>query len=254
MAADSVTGGAVRLRRFDGHHEVELADAAAGNPLGAALTDQLLAAVEAAAADPGCWAVLIRAAGTHFCRGLDLANVPPDWYQDAARMPPWRLFSLLREAPVLTVALVDGHATGGGVALAAACDLVVVGQAASFRLTELLLGLVPALAMPFVADRVGAARAYRMALTAQLVTAREAMRTGLADLAYDNAGEAAQPLLTMLRRVTPDTLRALKRLRASLYPWPPSLGEAAGLAILDRLRNPAVQARIDAFRSAGVPL
>ena len=254
MDGRQLTGAAVRVRRFDGHHEVELVDAAGGNALGPALIGPLLDALDRAAADPGCRAVLISAAGPHFCRGLDLSGVPEEWYADPGQMPPWRLFSALHDAPVTTVALVDGAATGGGVALAAACDLVVVGADAGFRLTELLLGLVPALAMPFVAGRVGVQVAYRMALTAAPVDPQEAVRTGLADLAYPRARDGARPLLTALRRIAPETIRAMKKLRASLYPRPPWLAQTAGLATIDRLRDPAVRARIDAIRSAGAQL
>lgn len=254
MDSSPVTSSPIHVRRFDGHLEVELVDTARGNLLGPGLIGSLLAALEGAAADPGCRAVLISANGQHFCRGLDLAGIPDEWYSDPAQMPPWRLFSLLHDVPLVTVALVNGQATGGGVALAAACDLVVVGTAAGFRLTELLLGLIPALAMPFVAARVGVQPACRMALTASLVGPREAVRMGLADMEYPHAGDAVRPLLTMLRRITPDTIRAMKMLRTSLYPQPSWLAQTAGLATMDRLRNPVVRARIDAFRSAGAPL
>jgi polyketide biosynthesis enoyl-CoA hydratase PksH len=249
-----VTGGTVQVRRFAGHHEVQLLDPARGNPLGPELIDPLLVALEEAAADPGCRAVLISATGEYFCRGLDLANVPDEWYADPAQMPPWRLFSRLHEVPVTTVALVNGQATGGGVALAAACDLVMVGPAAGFRLTELLLGLIPALAMPFITARVGVQPAYRMALTATLVGPWEAVRMGLADMEYPPTGDPARPLLTMLRRIAPETLRAMKELRTSLYPQPSWQAQTAGLATIDRLCNPMVRERIDTFRLAGVPL
>lgn len=253
MDTGPVTGG-VRVRRLAGHHEVRLMDPAGGNPLGPGLIDPLLAALDEAAADPGCRAVLISAAGEHFCRGLDLANVPEEWYADPAQLPPWRLFSRLHEAPITTVALVNGQATGGGVALAAACDLVLVGPAAGFRLTELLLGLIPALAMPFIAARVGVQPACRMALTATQVGPADAVRMGLADLAYPPTGDPARPLLTMLRRIAPETIRAMKELRTSLYPRPPEQARTAGLAIIDRLCDPVVRERIDSFRLAGVRL
>jgi hypothetical protein len=55
----------------------------------------------------------------------------------------------------------------------------------------------------------------------------------------------------MLRRTTPDTVRAMKRLRDRLFPQPPWLGGTASTAVIERLRDPAVIARIDGFRSAG---
>lgn len=254
MDSTPVTTGAVRVERLADHHAVQLLDPAAGNPLGPGLIDPLLRMLDDAAADPACRAVLISATGEHFCRGLELANVPEQWYADPAQMPPWRLFSRLHEAPVPTVALVNGQATGGGVALAAACDLVVVGPAAGFRLTELLLGLVPALAMPFIAARVGVQPACRLALTASPVDPAEALRIGLADLPFPPDGDPVRPLLAMLRRIAPETLRAMKDLRSSLFPQPAWQARAAGLAIIDRLQSPLFRDRVDTLRLAGVPL
>jgi polyketide biosynthesis enoyl-CoA hydratase PksH len=242
----------VHLRKHADHVELELCDAERGNPLGDALISELSAAVADAAADPDCRAALISAAGPSFCSGLDLGRVPRSWYADPAAVPPWRLFCLLRDAPLVTVALVDGAATGGGVALAAACDLVAAGQHASFRFTELLLGLIPAMALPFVADRVGFQAAWRMALTAVPVGPGEAARIGLADLEYPDARAGAREILTMLRRTTPDTIRAVKLLRERLYPRPDRMAGEAGAATIERLVDEKVIARIDLLRACGV--
>lgn len=251
MDVAPVSGQAVRVTRLDSHIELGLCATARGNPLDDALITELSAALHSAAADPGCRAALIAADGPHFCRGLDLGRVPPEWY-DQPSMPPWRMFCLLREAPLVTVALVDGQATGGGVALAAACDLVVAGRDASFRFTELLLGLVPGMAFPFVADRTGTQPAWRMALTAQQVGQDEAMRVGLADVARPSARAGAREILAMLRRTTPDAVRAAKRLRDQLYPRPSGLAGVASRATAERLKDPAVGARIAGFRAAGM--
>lgn len=252
MVRAAVTQRPVRLRHLDGYVQAELADAARGNPLGPALVGPLLTALDAAEADRTCRALLISAVGPHFCRGLDLNDVPTSWLAHPADMPTWRLFDRLRTAPVATVALVDGQATGGGVALAGACDLVIAGEAATFRFTEALLGLLPATALPFVADRVGVQHAFRMALTACEVGAAEAARVGLADIVYARAFDGVRPLLLALRRLAPDTVRALKGLRSELFPRPPWLGAAAGQAFVNRFHDPAVAARLDQLRLAGV--
>jgi polyketide biosynthesis enoyl-CoA hydratase PksH len=232
--------------------EIELADAERGNRLAPALVDPLLDALDAAESDPSCRVVLISAAGRDFCSGLDLDGVPDGWLADPADLPPWRLFSRLRTVPVVTVALVDGRATGGGVALAAACDIVIAGQAAAFRFTELLLGLLPATALPFVVNRVGGQHAFRMAMTACEIGPAEAVRIGLADMTFLQAADGVRALLTGLRRVPADTVRAMKRLRDELYPEPPWRAEVAGRALLDRLHDPVSGARLRQLREAGV--
>lgn len=251
MGAGQVSMQAARAVPHGDHIALELCRTTVGNPLDDALIGELSDALHSAAALPGCRAVLISATGQHFCRGLDLGRVPAQWYAEPDAMPPWQMFCLLREVPVVTVALVDGQATGGGVALAAACDLVVAGQEASFRFTELLLGLVPGMALPFVADRTGVQHAWRMALTACGIDRDEALRIGLADIARESARDGTREVLTMLRRTTPETVRAMKRLRNRLYPRPSWLAGVAGQATTERLRDPAVSARIDRFRAAG---
>lgn len=252
MDGGRVSMPAVHAVRHGDHFELELCRTQPGNPLDDALIAELSDALHSAAALPGCRAVLISATGQHFCRGLDLGRVPERWYAEPAAMPPWRMFCLLREVPVVTVALVDGQATGGGVALAAACDLVVAGQDASFRFTELLLGLVPGLAFPFVADRTGVQHAWRLALTASRTGQDEALRIGLADFACPSARGGTREVLTMLRRTTPETVRAMKRLRDRLYPRPCWLADVAGQATTERLLDPQACARIAGFRAAGV--
>jgi polyketide biosynthesis enoyl-CoA hydratase PksH len=238
------------VRPCGAHTEVVLTDPDRGNPLGPGLAGSLLDAVAAAEADPACRVVFVSAEGGTFCSGLDL-DAAPGWPAGEAGMPVWRLFERLRFAEVITVALVNGRATGGGVALAAACDLVIAGEAAVFRFTEALLGLVPSIAIPFVADRVGEQHAFRMALTACEVGAMEAARLGLADEVRARATDGVRPLLVQLRRVTPDTVRALKLMRGQLFGKPPWLGETAAGASMRRLTNPAVAARIGDLRAAG---
>ncbi|HUY45951.1 MAG TPA: enoyl-CoA hydratase/isomerase family protein [Streptosporangiaceae bacterium] len=250
--ADRALTGPVQVRCLSGHAEVRLADIEGGNPLGPGLVEQVLDAVDAAERDPGCRALIISAAGPYFCRGLDLGNVPRGWLADPAEMPVWKLFERLRTARVVTAALVDGQAVGGGVALAAACDLVIAGEPALFRFTEGLLGLVPGMALPFVADRVGQQVAFRMALTACEVGAEEAARIGLVDVVRERAADGARPVLVGLRRMTPDTVRALKALRARLYPKPGWMGEEAARASLERLAEPGVAAHLDRLRAAGL--
>jgi polyketide biosynthesis enoyl-CoA hydratase PksH len=250
--AGSQLASAVAIQARPGHLEARLTDAKRGNPLGPPLIDGLLAALDTAEADPACRALLISADGPAFCRGLDLDAIPADWFGQAGDMPVWRLFHRLRTASVITVALVDGTCTGGGVALAAACDLVIAGAGASFRFTEVLLGLVPAMAIPFVADRVGGQRAFRMAVTAAPVDAPAAGRTGLADTVCARAADGVRPLLVELRRLTPDTIAALKQMRTELFPRPAGTGELAARASLDRLADPGVQAHQDRLRQAGL--
>ncbi|GHG32470.1 enoyl-CoA hydratase/isomerase family protein [Streptomyces albogriseolus] len=214
------------------------------------LLDALHAAVDTAEADPGCRVLVLSARGEHFCAGTDLtAPVPEPAAGPAAgpeaELPYWTLLDRLTRTPVVTVALVEGRATAGGVGLAAACDLVLAGPGARFRLTEALVGLVPAMALPFVARRTGEQRAFTATLLAEDLDAPAAVAAGLADL---HAGEPAQALrrtLVALSRVDRSTAGALKTYRSRLFPRDARLGQDAGRVFLDRLTDPAVQPLLD---------
>jgi len=99
-----------------------------------------------------------------------------------------RMLLTLRTMPVPTIALVQGAAYGGGVGLVAACDVVIAASSAQFALTEVKLGLVPAMISPFVIDAIGPRQARRYFLTAERFDAAQAMRIGLVhEVADDDA-------------------------------------------------------------------
>ena len=75
----------------------------------------------------------------------------------------------------------EGAARGGGVGLAAACDVVVASEDSSFALPELLFGLLPAVALPFLLDRISIQAIRLWALTGHSRSAAEAMADGLVD-------------------------------------------------------------------------
>jgi len=90
-----------------------------------------------------------------------------------------RMLLTLRTMPVPTIALVQGVAFGGGVGLVAACDVVLAETSAQFALTEVKLGLVPAMISPFVIDAIGARQARRYFQTGERFDAAQAKVIGL---------------------------------------------------------------------------
>lgn len=128
--------------------------------------------------------VVISALGKSFCAGADLA-----WMQRAAhysldenRRDAEQLslmLATLNELSKPTIARVQGPAYGGGVGLIAACDLAVATYDTSFSLSEVKLGLVPAVISPYVLAAIGERHARRYMLTAERFSAAEAYRIGL---------------------------------------------------------------------------
>jgi methylglutaconyl-CoA hydratase len=77
------------------------------------------------------------------------------------------------------IALVNGPAMGGGVGLVAACDIAIGSETAFFALSEVRLGLIPAVISPFVVAAIGARQARRFFLTGERIDAETARRFGL---------------------------------------------------------------------------
>jgi polyketide biosynthesis enoyl-CoA hydratase PksH len=147
-----------------------------------------------------------------FCVGGDLQATADGTPYDAA--PLYDLWQRLGDGPFVSVAVVRGRATAGGVGLAACCDVVLADRTASFSLSELLFGLHPACVMPFLARRVGAQRAHYLTLTTTPIGAAEALSCGLADAIDDDAEALLRTHLVRLRRLSRDAIARYKSHRA----------------------------------------
>ena len=83
------------------------------------------------------------------------------------------------DVPCPTIAAVNGAVRAGGIGLMASCDLVVVDRSVNFALTEVRLGILPAVISPYVVAAIGERAARRYLLTAERFDAVEAHRLGL---------------------------------------------------------------------------
>ena len=148
------------------------------------LIAELDATLERLAGDEKVRVVVLAARGKSFSAGADLAWMArmagysePENLADARSLAGlmWRLNRL----PKPTLALVQGSAYGGGVGLIACCDMAVAAEPATFCLSEVNLGLIPAVISPYVIAAMGEAAARRYFLTAERFSAQEAQRLGL---------------------------------------------------------------------------
>jgi len=187
---------------------------AALNSFTAELHAQLLAALEAAAANPEVRCVVITGTGRAFCAGQDLADpaVAPDLTPGAAPKDLGGVIEKLygplclriRSMPIPVVAAVNGVAAGAGANLALSCDLVLAGRSASFIQAFTKIGLVPDTGGTWLLPRlVGRAQALGLALLGDKLPAADAERLGLIwrcvdDAALQDEAQAlAQRLATM---------------------------------------------------------
>jgi len=133
---------------------------------------------------PQVRAILLTAAGPSFCAGADL-----QWMkrmstasQDENMRDAEQLAGVLRRLNIFprpTIALVQGSAYGGGVGIVAACDIAIASEGATFSLSEVKLGLIPAVISPYVIAAMGARAARRYFLTGERFSAEDALRLGL---------------------------------------------------------------------------
>jgi len=154
------------------------------NAFNEVLIDELIAALQALAADDETRVVVLTGNGPSFCAGADL-----NWmkkmaaFGKAENLADARSLALmlrtLHELPKPTVARIHGATYGGGVGLAACCDIAIAAVETTFSLSEAKLGLIPATIAPYVIEAIGARHAHRYFLSAERFEAAEAFRIGL---------------------------------------------------------------------------
>lgn len=128
--------------------------------------------------------MVLEGRGRSFSAGADLnwmrrsaAYTPEENLADANDLA--RLMHTLDRLSKPTIALVQGSALGGGVGLAACCDIVVATEDARFGFSEVRLGLIPAVISPYVVAAIGAKPARRYFQTGEVIDAQTALRLGL---------------------------------------------------------------------------
>ena len=162
------------------------------NALCAQLIGELTDALTMLAAERDLRAVLLQGNGSAFCAGADIAEMraagaaaPEQNVADARRFVA--LLDRLERMPQPTIAIVNGAAYGGAIGLIAACDIVIAGDAARFSLSEVRLGLVPAMISPYVIRAIGARQAARYMLSGEVIDTATALRIGLVHEACSDA-------------------------------------------------------------------
>lgn len=192
---------------------------ATNNAFNALMIKELLQALDALAQNPDIRLLLLRAKGKHFSAGADLQwmkaaaklNIE-DNRQDAQQLG--ELMHRLASFPAPTLAVVQGAAFGGALGLISCCDVAIATKEAVFSLSEVRLGIAPAVISPYVIHAMGARVVRRYALSGERFDAFTAMQHGLlAELYPANEIDAAvsQWISTFMLN-GPKAMRATKAL------------------------------------------
>jgi enoyl-CoA hydratase len=149
------------------------------NALTLDLGDEIVAALDAAEADPAVGAVVVTGAPPAFCAGADLSHLGGSQREGLTRI--YEGFLRVARSPLPTIAAVNGAAVGAGANLALACDVILAGRSARFDTRFLKLGIHPGGGHTWMLRRrVGPQAAAALALFGDVVDGPEAERIGLA--------------------------------------------------------------------------
>ncbi len=171
--------------------------------------------LDAAQGSRRCRVLVIESAPGVFCRGMDLDFLIAHAGEDQSeRIGAYaRCMERLRGSDKAVVCLIDGEAMGGGVGLAAAADVVIATARSQFALPECVLGLIPAMVMPLLCERMPVQKARWMALSSRNVKAEEALELGLVDEMVEGPIQLEQALRRVLKRLLRASPRAVARLK-----------------------------------------
>ncbi len=163
--------------------------------------------------------VVLTGTGKSFCSGADLqwmrsmANYTQQENRDDAKKLA-AMMAALATLPQPTVARINGAAFGGGVGLICCCDLAIASTRAKFALTEVRLGLAPAVISPYVIAAIGVRQCQRYFQTGEIINADQAVRLGLVHetVEHEYLDLAVNQQIRMLLKGGPNAQAANKRL------------------------------------------
>ncbi|MFQ5948840.1 MAG: enoyl-CoA hydratase/isomerase family protein [Acidimicrobiia bacterium] len=182
------------------------------NPLSNAVIDALREGVERAAADDDIRVIVFTGAGDRsFSAGADLSGgfVGSPIAGHAARGALPGLFRAMRRGGKPTVARVNGHALGGGFGLAAACDIVIAVESATFGTPEIGVGLWPMMITAVLLRSMPHKAALELMLTGRRISAEEALRLGVVSrvVTVDQLDATVDEVVASLAAASPATMR-----------------------------------------------
>ncbi len=152
-------------------------------------------------------AVVLRHEGPAFCSGADLKERSDDTPDSA---PLISVLERLMDMPAPTIAAVCGAVRAGGIGLMASCDLVVVAPSVNFALTEVRIGVAPAIIMVPILRRVPPGRIAAAMLTGEPFDAHEARTIGLVTHVTDDVASTVQALCDGVSAGAPRAVAATK--------------------------------------------
>ena len=184
------------------------------NIIDLAMMAEMVEAIESLKAQPGIRVLVIDAAegSKVFSAGVDVADHTADTVHGMI-YGFHRVFRLLAELNIPTLAVVDGAALGGGCELAIFCDMIVASERAKFGQPEIKVGAFPPIAAVMLSRMIPHHRAMELLLTGETINAREAYQLGLVNRVVppEDLATAAEELIGSLTSLSGSILRYTRR-------------------------------------------
>ncbi|NVO54649.1 crotonase/enoyl-CoA hydratase family protein [Rhodobacteraceae bacterium B1Z28] len=225
------------------------------NAMSAMMIAELTQAAGQLGKDDTVRVVVLTGAGKTFCAGGDLGWMRDQMAADSAtRFTEARklaeMLQALNTLPKPLIGALQGNAFGGGVGLAAVCDVAIGVNSLKMGLTETKLGLIPATIGPYVTARMGEARARRVFMSARLFDANEAVDLGLLTKAISSVdlGDAVEVEILPYLSCAPGAVTSAKELVRQLGPRiDDAVIDQTITALVQRWETPEAQEGISAF-------
>ncbi|HSP16897.1 MAG TPA: enoyl-CoA hydratase-related protein [Thermoanaerobaculia bacterium] len=187
-----------------------------------AFNDELIGeAIEvfARAGDSSARVVVLRGSGPNFCAGADLnwmsrmvSYTREENVRDSSHLA--KMYAVINECPLPVVGRITGAAIGGGVGLVAVSDIAIAAPQAKFGLSEVKLGIIPAVISPYVIAKIGSSHARALFLTGERFDAERAQRIGLIHRIVEDVDAAVADVVGQLKTSGPQAVRECKKLIA----------------------------------------
>lgn len=192
------------------------------NAINRAMANALRLRLEELQYRPDVRVVVTRGAGRAFCAGSDLRELAPLPASEAAQyeLEFAKVFAKLDQLPQPTIAMLHGHALGGGLGLALYHDFRIASVTASLGMPEVELGWIPPWAVGRLVEVIGFAQARWLLLSAKILSGGDAAAMGLVNeaLPENQLSSVVEKLASKLAAMPPEGLRKTKMFLNQMSP------------------------------------
>lgn len=182
--------------------------------------------------------IVLKGSDNIFCNGLDLSWVANSYEANHTQdMQHYADFlKKLQSGQFISIALVNGIVSGGGMGVVCACDYVIANDTSTFSLPEGLLGLIPGMILPSLLNRLSPQQIKKMVFTGKKYSASEALQFNAVDEITNEHPIALSNAINAMRSCKPGAVSDIKEI---LYSSQASKDELAakGMAILNKRLN-----------------